>query len=134
MGEKKAKEKENISKIETMSQIKYQVKEKENSTMKSISNVKINSGVKSNIGANSKNEIKSELLIKATRPYSGWVMIQGNGNLCIKANSARRQVTQSSCNWNIRLMWRFIRLGSKYIVQNRTGYVLDNYAWKKIME
>merc|ERR1711957_584766 len=41
------------------------------------------------------------------------------------------RITQASCNWHNSVMWKFIKYRNRWIIQNKNGYVLDNYAFKK---
>merc|ERR1712032_671223 len=64
------------------------------------------------------------------RVPKGYVMIRGRGNFCIKTGRNQR-ITQTRCSGKSNVMWRFVKYGGRYIIQNRNGYVLDNYAFKK---
>merc|ERR1711957_977675 len=50
-----------------------------------------------------------------TRLTNKWIMIKGRGNLCIKFTGGRKR----------------IRYGGRYIIMNRSGYVVDLYAYKR---
>merc|ERR1711957_776342 len=60
----------------------------------------------------------------------GYVMIKGRGNFCIKT-ARNKRVIQSRCTKKNNVLWRFIKFAGRYIIQNKNGYVLDNYAFKK---
>merc|ERR1712151_227679 len=62
---------------------------------------------------------------------SGWVMIKGRGNLCIRFAGGRKHIRQGRCNRSRNVQWRFIRYAGRYIIQNRSGYVIDLYAYKR---
>merc|ERR1712151_1016976 len=62
---------------------------------------------------------------------SGWVMIKGRGNLCIRFAGGRKHIRQGRCNRSRNVQWRFIRYAGRYIIQNRSGYVMDLYAYKR---
>merc|ERR1712222_133729 len=57
--------------------------------------------------------------------------IKGRGNLCIKFAGGRRHIRQGRCNRSSSVQWRFIRYANRYIIQNRSGYVIDLYAYKR---
>ena len=85
--------------------------------------------------------VKSEIAVKADTALEtnmetqgiprGWTMIRGNGNYCVRYSGGRRRITQGSCNGRNNVMWRFIRYGGRYIIQNKSGYVMDLYAYKR---
>jgi len=58
-------------------------------------------------------------------------MIKGKGNLCVKSTRKGR-VTQSPCEANKDLnLWKFIRIGKVYIIQNKNLQVFDVAGAKK---
>merc|ERR1712166_603749 len=66
-----------------------------------------------------------------TRLTNKWIMIKGRGNLCIKFTGGRKRIRQGRCNSSRNVQWKFIRYGGRYIIMNRSGYVVDLYAYKR---
>merc|ERR1712151_859364 len=65
------------------------------------------------------------------RMPGGWKMIKGSGNLCIGFAGGRKHIRQRRCDSSRNVQWRMIRYGNRYIIQNRSGYVMDLYAYKR---
>jgi hypothetical protein len=59
----------------------------------------------------------------------GWTMIKGPGNKCIKFSGGRKRITQGPCNSRREVMWKLIKYARRYIIQNKSGYVLDLYSY-----
>merc|ERR1711957_386010 len=95
-----------------------------------------------NCSRNNKNQHFRIQRIRAQNlPPKGWVMIKGNGNLCVQGSAAKkakkswfgrsskkavgRRITQGSCNSGKNSQWKFIKFGTTYIIMNKSGQVLE---------
>merc|ERR1712032_1047724 len=74
---------------------------------------------------------KKRRVASTGRMPGGWKMIKGRGNLCIGFAGGRKHIRQRRCNGSRNVQWRFIKYAGRYIIQNRSGYVMDLYAYKK---
>lgn len=119
---------ENTEKVTIQAKTNNEIKAKTELNNKSEANEKSKLLTLAKLHATSKMQVETHT--QGFRVPRGYVMIKGNGNLCIK--TARNQrISQAMCNGNKSVMWTFIKYRGRYIIQNRNGYVLDNYAFKR---
>merc|ERR1711957_552556 len=72
--------------------------------------------------------IKAAKKIKNANIPGGWKMIKGRGNLCLGYVGRHTYVRNRRCNGASNVQWRFIKYAGRYIIQNRSGYVLRIYG------
>merc|ERR1711957_909072 len=74
--------------------------------------------------------------VKNANIPSGWKMIKTRGRYCLGYVGRHTYVRNRNCNGANNVQWRFIKYGGRYIIQNKSGYVLRIYssyiyAWKR---
>merc|ERR1712032_362911 len=67
---------------------------------------------------------------RSSRAPIGWGMIKGKGNLCIQATRKGR-ITQGICSKKYKTLWRFIRIGRVYKIENKNGQMIEVAGSKK---
>jgi hypothetical protein len=60
-----------------------------------------------------------------------YLMIQSNGNKCVHAKRRRSGITQGPCTPMNSSLWKFVKHGKAYYLENKSGEVLDIYGSKK---
>ena len=63
----------------------------------------------------------------------GWVMIKGIGNMCMKAHSSGmgNYIKQGNCNRSYYVMWKFVKIGRRFKMQNKKGIEVSLYHYTK---
>merc|ERR1711957_528179 len=67
-------------------------------------------------------------LIRNANISRGWKMIKGRGNFCIGYNGRHGYVRNRRCDNTNKVMWQFIKYAGRYIIRNKSGYVLRIYS------